>query len=166
MHLAVALFTVFAAWRWGDWRQWKQYHTSMLYIMSAGFLYEYLTKDYILWVFHPDFLYNHSVTVIVYAVLTMPLSVLIFLSRYPTSSLKKQIFYIAKWVSIYGVFEWILQITGGISYKNGWNFWYSVLFDLMMFPMLRLHHKKPLIAYGLSLIITILLMWYFKVPLK
>jgi hypothetical protein len=166
LHLAVALFTVFAAWRWGDWRQWKQYHTSMLFIASAGFLYEYLTKDYILWVFHPDFLYNHSVTVIVYAVLTMPLSVLIFLSRYPASSLKKQLFYIAEWVSIYAVFEWILQIAGGISYKNGWNFWHSVLFDLMMFPMLRLHHKKPLMAYGLSLIIIIFLMWYFKVPLK
>jgi hypothetical protein len=46
-------------------------------------LYEYLTKDQTMWKFHPDFLYNHTVTVVVYAVLTMPLNIFLFLSTLP-----------------------------------------------------------------------------------
>ncbi|MDQ0914696.1 CBO0543 family protein [Paenibacillus sp. V4I5] len=102
MHLAIALLIIYATWKWADWRNWKQYHASMFFIMAGGFLYEYLTKDFPMWVFHPDFLYNHEMTVIVYAIVTMPLKVLIFLSRYP-QPWKKQITFIAMWIAVYGV---------------------------------------------------------------
>lgn len=118
-----------------------------------------------MWVFHPDFLYDQQITVIVYAVITMPLSVLIFLSRYPKDNDKK-IMYFLMWVAIYATVEFVLQICGRISYQHGWTFGYSILFDIMMFPILRLHHVKPIIAYALSLLIIISLMWFFKVPIK
>ncbi|WP_436236468.1 CBO0543 family protein [Paenibacillus sp. LjRoot153] len=166
MHVVIALFTIYSVWRWADWKNWHKYHTTMLFIMGGGLLYEYLTKDFHMWVFHPDFLYNHRITVIVYAVITMPLSVLIFLSNYPTTTKLKQSWYLFKWVFIYSLVELALQICGRISYDNGWTFWYSVVFDVMMFPMLRLHHTKPLRAYLFSLIIIVVLMWYFKVPIN
>ncbi|MDB5054732.1 MAG: hypothetical protein JWM44_2782 [Bacilli bacterium] len=165
MHLAIALFIIYAAWRLSDWRNWRKYHATMLYITSGGLLYEYLTEDYNLWIFHPDFLYNQTITIIVYAVMTMPLSVLIFLSKYPSNGWKKQLIYILKWVLIYAFVELALQLFGRISYKHGWNFWYSVLFDVMMFPMLRLHYLKPLWAYLISIIIIIILISWFHVPL-
>ncbi|CAH1213176.1 hypothetical protein PAECIP111891_03924 [Paenibacillus allorhizoplanae] len=165
MHVVIALFTIYSVWRWADWKNWHKYHPTMLFILAGGLLYEYLTHDFNLWVFHPDFLYNHQITVIVYAVITMPLSVLLFLSRYPTTTKLKQLMYLLKWVFIYSVVELALQISGRISYGHGWTFWHSVMFDVMMFPMLRLHHTKPLRAYLLSLIIIVVLMWYFKVPL-
>jgi hypothetical protein len=165
MHLAITLFTIFAAWLWSDWRNWRKYHATMLYIASGGLLYEYLTKDYTLWIFHPDFLFNRTITIIVYAVITMPLNVLFFLSRYPSNGWKKQWIYMLKWVMIYAFVELALQLFGRISYKHGWNFWYSVLFDVMMFPMLRLHHLKPLWAYIISIIIIIILMSWFHVPI-
>ncbi|WP_321166471.1 CBO0543 family protein [Paenibacillus sp. Soil766] len=166
MHVVIALFTIYSVWRWADWKNWYKYHSTMLFIMAGGLLYEYLTKDFHLWVFHPDFLYNHRITVIVYAVITMPLSVLLFLSSYPTTTKLKELVYLFKWVFIYSIVELALQIFGRISYDNGWTFWHSVMFDVMMFPMLRLHHIKPLRAYLLSLIIIVVLMWYFKVPLN
>lgn len=166
MHAVIALFTIFSVWRWSDLKNWQKYHTTMLYIMGGGFLYEYLTKDYFLWAFHPDFLYNHRITVVVYAVITMPLSVLVFLSNYPTTTKLKQIKYLFKWVCIYAIVELVLQFFGRISYDHGWTFWYSVLFDVMMFPMLILHHIKPLLAYFLSIFIIVILMWYFKVPIN
>jgi hypothetical protein len=165
MHLVIALFTIFAVWRWADWKNWKKYQPSMLYITSGGLLYEYLTRGYNLWLFHPDFLYNQTITVIVYAVVTMPLSILIFLSHYPQKHMK-QILYILKWVMIYSAVELALQLFGRITYQHGWNFWFSVLFDVVMFPMIRLHHVKPLLAYFISLVIIILLMICFKVPLE
>lgn len=167
MHFSLALFSVVATWKWAHWKNWEHYHSTMLFILSGGLLYEYMTRDNTMWVFHPDFLYNQQLTVIVYAVITMPLSVLIFLSRYPEDKDKKiKIIYFVKWVAIYAFVEFVLQICGRISYQHGWNFGYSILFDVMMFPILRLHHVKPLIAYVLSLLIIIFLMWCFKVSLK
>lgn len=165
MHLSLALFSVLAAWRWADWKNWKQYQSTMLFIVSGGLLYEYLTRDNTMWVFHHDLLYNNKLTVIVYAVITMPLNALIFLSRYPKEK-GKQFIYIGKWIAIYAIVELALQKYGRISYQNGWNFGFSVLFDLMMFPMLRLHYLKPLRAYAMSLLIIVFLMWCFKVPLE
>jgi hypothetical protein len=164
MHLLIALFTGFAVWRWADWKNWQKYHATMLYIVVGGLLYEYLTRGFILWVFHPDFLYNQQLTIIIYAVLTMPLSILLFLSNYPTTNKLKQIIYLVKWIFIYSVVELILQIFGRITYENNWSYWYSVLFDVMMYPMLRIHYVNPLRAYFLSIVIIVVLMWYFKVP--
>jgi hypothetical protein len=120
MHLTLALFTIFAAWRWSDWKNWRQYHSSMLYITAAGFLYEFLTKDQPLWVFLPDFPCNHAVTVVVYAAVTMPLTILMFLSNYP-KTIGKQIRRICLWISIYVSAEVILFVSGRITFQNGWK---------------------------------------------
>ncbi|MFD0695295.1 CBO0543 family protein [Paenibacillus sp. GCM10027628] len=165
IHLAIALFTIFAAWRWADWKHWRRYHPTMLYITAAGFLYEYLTDDFELWAFHNVLLPNVEIVVIIYAVITMPLSILLYLSRYPTEKWTRQLGYIILWIAIYGVVELLLQLNGGIVYKNGWNFGYSLLFDAIMFPMLVLHLNKPLWAYPISVVIVVLLMFLFKVPI-
>ncbi|SDE18689.1 hypothetical protein SAMN02799630_04979 [Paenibacillus sp. UNCCL117] len=165
MHLFLALSTVFAAWKWGDWRNWKQYHPTMLYITSGGMLYEYLTHDRNLWVFNPDFLYNQKVTVLIYAILTMPLNVLLYLSTMPRNSKLKMIRHILLWIGIYAVTEWLLQYFNRIDYAYGWTFWYSVLFDCIMFPMLLLHHRKPAAAYLLSIFIIWFLMFMFQIKL-
>ncbi|MCZ8521219.1 hypothetical protein O9H32_17150 [Paenibacillus mucilaginosus] len=156
---------ILAAWRWADWRNWKQYHSSMLFITAGGFLYEYLTKDQTMWKFHPDFLYNQTVTVVVYAIVTMPLSVLLFLSLYPRTPGKK-LLHLALWVGIYASGEWALHAFGRISYQHDWNLAYSVLFDIMMFPMIRLHHNRPLLAYALSVPIVVTLIYLFHIKLQ
>lgn len=165
MHVAICLFTIFSVWRWGDWQNWRKYHATMFYIVAGGLLYEYLTKDHTLWSFHPDFLYNQQMTVIVYAFVTMPLSVLLFLSRFP-QTIKKQLIYLTKWLLIYTIAEIILQYFGRISYQNGWSLFHSFLFDIMMFPMLIFHHKRPLLAYLVSIVIVVLLMHWFDVPMS
>ncbi|WJH33355.1 hypothetical protein N6H14_25280 [Paenibacillus sp. CC-CFT747] len=143
------------------------YHPTMLYITVGGLLYEYLTHGFVLWKFHPDFLYNHPLTVIVYAVLTMPLTVLLFLSRYPGSgSIQEKAVYYLFWVGCYSFFEWVLYLAGRISYDHGWNLGHSILFDIMMFPMLRFHFVKPLGAYSVSVLIIIYLMVHFDVPFE
>jgi hypothetical protein len=165
MHLGIALFTIYATWRWGNWRNWKDYQSTMFYIASGGLLYEYLTKNKPLWNFHPDFLYYQTITVVLHAFVTMPLSTLIYLSQYP-KELKSQVTYILKWVCIYAAVELTLQFTGRISYDHGWNFGHSLLFDLMMFPMLRLHFIRPFLAYVLSIVIIVLLILWFKIPIQ
>lgn len=165
MHLVIALLTILASLKWGDWKKWREYHPSMFFIATGGLLYEYIVKENTLWKFHPDFLYGHEMTVIVYALITMPVSIFVFLQHFP-KGWKKRLKYIVMWSAIYIAVEWILFLSGRISYQNGWVFWYSFLFDLMMFSIIALHHRKPVLAYVLSIPIIAFFIIVFRVPFK
>jgi hypothetical protein len=165
MHVAISVLTIIASLKWGNWRNWRKYHASMLFIASGGLLYEYIVKENTLWKFHPDFLYGHEMVVIVYALITMPISIFLFLSHFPEGWFKR-LFYILLWSGIYIFVEWIMYIFGRISYQNGWKIWYSFLFDIVMFSVIVIHQAKPFRAYIISLFIIIFLIHYFHIPFK
>ncbi len=163
MHVAIAVLTLMASFKWGNWKNWKEYHASMLFIATGGLLYEYIVQDHSLWKFHPDWLYGNSMTVIVYALFTMPISILLFLSHFPEKWVWRGM-YILLWSGIYIAVEWVLYVSGRISYQNGWGFWYSFPFDIVMFSVIALHQKYPFLAYILSIMITAFMIAYFHVP--
>ncbi|PLT28904.1 CBO0543 family protein [Peribacillus deserti] len=165
MHVAITIFTIIASLRWAEWKKWRDYHASMLFISAGGLLYEYIVKDHSLWKFHPDLLYGKEMTVIVYALITMPISILLFLSHFPERWAARGM-YILLWSGIYISVEWVLLKLDKISYDYGWTLWYSFLFDMVMFPVIALHHFRPLPSYILSLLIIIFLIVYFKIPFK
>lgn len=165
LHVAILVLTILASLKWGDWRNWRKYHASMLFIWAGGLLYEYIVKENSLWKFHPDLLYGHDMTVIVYALCTMPISILIFLTHFPKTWVRR-FFYILIWSGIYISVEWILLKFERISYDHGWELWFSFLFDIVMFSVIALHQYKPVPAYLLSIIITIFMISYFHVPFK
>src|SRR4051812_2897130 len=100
MHVAIAVLTVLASFKWGNWKHWREYHASMLFIATGGLLYEYIVKENTLWRFHPDFLYSNEITVIVYALITMPVSIFLFLSHFP-ERWSKRLLSILLWSGIY-----------------------------------------------------------------
>lgn len=165
MHVAIAVLTIMASLKWGNWKNWREYHASMFFICVGGLLYEYIVKENTLWKFHPDFLYGQEMVVIVYALITMPISILIFLSHFPKKWFQRLMF-IMLWSGIYILVEWILNVFKRISYQNGWKFWYSFLFDIVMFSVIALHQYKPFLAYIFSLFIIIFLITYFDIPFK
>lgn len=164
MHLLIDLFMIFAVLKYGDWKHWKNYHATMIFLAFSNMLYNFLTENYRLWVMKPDVLLNFKITEIVYTVVVLTGTTLIFLSRFP-QTLKKQIIYIIKWIMVYVAVEWILFKTGRIQYEHGWCLLNTAIFDAVMFPSLYLHHKKPLLAYLEFTIITIWAVVYFKIPI-
>jgi hypothetical protein len=165
MHLAITVLTILASFKWGNWKNWKEYQASMFFIATGGLLYEYIVKENTLWKFHPDLLYGHEMVVMVYAVITMPISIFLYLSHFPEGWFKR-LLYILLWSGIYIFVEWILLKFGRISYQNGWKFWYSFLFDIVMFSVIVIHQFKPFRAYIISLFIIIFLINYFDIPFK
>jgi hypothetical protein len=163
MHVAITILTIAASLKWGNWKSWREYQASMFFIATGGLLYEYIVKENTLWKFHPDFLYGHEMVVIVYALITMPISVFLFLSHFPDQWLKRVV-YILSWSLIYIGVEWVLFIFDRISYQNNWGMLYSFLFDLVMFSVIALHQVKPVRAYIVSIFIIIFLITYFDVP--
>jgi hypothetical protein len=165
MHIAMSVFVIFAVWRWSDWRNWEKYHATMLYIAASNLMYNFLCASYFLWRINADFLSNHTITEVLYTLIIFPGTALLFLSNYP-KTLKKQILRIAYYVGIYAGFEVIYVWFSKIEYQYGWTIWWSFGFDMLMFPMLILHYKKPLIAYVISIPTAMFLLWLFNVPVN
>jgi hypothetical protein len=165
MHIAVSILTILASIRWGRWKDWREFHPSMLFIATGGLLYEYIVQENTLWKFHPDILYGNEMVVLVYAVITMPISIFLFLSHFPNKWLAR-ILYILIWSGIYIAVEWVLYKFERISYQNEWSLLFSFLFDLVMFSVIALHHNKPIPSYIISVFIIIFLIMYFDVPFK
>lgn len=163
MHVALSIFVIFAVWRWGDWKNWQKYHTTMLYFALGNLTYNFLTASYFLWRFNSDFLSNHTLTEMLYTFIIFPGTALLFLSNYPKTK-KEQLKHYIRWVAIYVLVELAFIFTDHIHYQHGWNLGWSAAFDVIMFPILYLFYKKPIIAYLISIPIAVFFIWWFKVP--
>ncbi|MCP8967344.1 CBO0543 family protein [Ectobacillus ponti] len=165
MHLLLGIITIIYVWIRKDYVRWRQFLPTMQYIAIGNLTYNFLCTRYLLWQLRPDFLTNHSTTELIYTFITFPGTALMFLVRYPfQGSLRRRGLYIGFWIAVYAVIELILVMRGNIIYSYGWNLGWSVAFDAVMFMMLALHHKRPLLAYVLSIPITVGLLWLFDVP--
>ena len=163
MHFILTALTIFFVWLKRDYKNWKKYHTTMLYYAVGNLTYNFLCANYLLWKLEPDFMPNHSITEMLYTFIVFPGTILMFLEHYP-KTLKKQVLHNVFWIALYIVIEYFFLVTGRIYYQFGWTLWWSFLLVAVMFPMFRLHHTRPLLTYILSVPITIFLIWYFEVP--
>ena len=125
-------------------------------------LYNFVYKDHLLWELQAIILRSHTLGEILYTLVVFPLTALIFLTQYP-DTIKGKILRNIKFIAIYIIIEVILDRYGEIVYGYGWNIWWSLAWDCMMFPIWVLHYKKPLIAYGVSLVVVVIVLLLFPV---
>lgn len=163
MYIAIILITIFCTWKYGDWRNWAKYQSTMLFFSFGNMLYNFVYHDHSLWKFKPD-IFNHHIIEIIFSFTVLPLTALIFLSAFP-SDRKRQLLLIFKYILIYFAVEFLLFKFGRIEYNYGWNIWWSLAWDCLMFPTLVIHHKKPLLAYAGSVLVIFLMNWRFPFKL-
>ncbi|MDQ0899406.1 hypothetical protein [Paenibacillus sp. V4I7] len=80
MHFVIGFIIIGAAYRWGDWRNWKKYHSTMMYFALGNLLYHYLCANHLLWQLMPDFSLSHSITEMIYTFIVFPATALLFLT--------------------------------------------------------------------------------------
>ena len=155
---------------WGDLKNWEKYYPTLLFFMLGDFLYLYLLSDiYPMWTYNPKGideqigLTNTHVSLSV-MLIKYPATVFIFLSKFPEGKKTKQFLYLLLWVAIYAVNEWIDLKLDLLYYDHGWNFYWSILFDAVLFSILRIHYLKPWVAWILSLLFVVFLWNTFDVP--
>lgn len=70
--------------------------------------------------------------------------------------------YGAAWVTLFGTLEFIDHyIFGGIYYTNGWSWLNSVIFDMAMFYIIRVHYLNPWQGWLLSLLVALIVIMKF-----
>ena len=158
------LFMVIAACKFGDWRNWRLYYPTILYFIVGNLLYSLLTYNYPLWQYESPLLKTTFSNILLTFVFS-PALILIYLYHFP-KGVAKGIIYIVVWVGISIAIEEIAYLLGFISFHNGWNIWWSILFNFFMLPLLFLHQKRPYLVWVSSFIIAIAVIIYFKIPLN
>jgi len=88
---------------------------------------------------------------------------MLFIPNFPKKT-TKIITHILFYVAIYTIAELIGVKLGYFTYLNGWNIWYSLILNCMIFPILMLHYKKPLYAWIIALISPHILFFIMKIP--
>ena len=165
MYILINIFYMIAGYKWGDWRNWKQYYSTILFFIIGDFLYNFLLYKQSMWLFHDLILPNHTTITILAMFVSYSATVLIYLGRFPKGGGKRSLWFLI-WVGIYLSAEYFNNKFGFITYHNGWNMWWSVLFTCIIFIILPIHHKRPLLAWLLSIIIIVSLLSIFDVKIS
>jgi hypothetical protein len=147
LQIIQPLIFIIAAFIWGDWRNWKKYYPTILFIICLDFFSSILMYKHQLWTYEESFLIpNHTLTDFFISFSMFPAVVLIFLANYP-KKVVAQISWTLLWIFIFSLTEYIAILSGIATYHNGWNLGWSVLFNCITFPTLHLHYNKPLWAW-------------------
>jgi hypothetical protein len=165
MYFFVNVFYLIAGLKWGDWRNWREYYPTILFLIIGDLLYNFLLYNKSMWIFHDLILPNHTLITLLAMTISYTATVLIYLGRFP-EGWKKQTLWFLLWTGIYIVAEIVNNKLGFITYHNGWNMGWSVLFTGIIFLILPLHHKNPLGAWFISVVIILSLLSIFGVKIS
>ncbi|SFB06565.1 MULTISPECIES: CBO0543 family protein [unclassified Bacillus (in: firmicutes)] len=164
--LVYSILWILAAWKWGDWKNWSKYYPTILFASIGNLIYEVVCSEYPMWLMEPNGLPNRTLPILLLVIVGMPLSVFLYLSYYPFKKSKtKQAMHIFLFVAIFVVLEYASVKLGSITYHNGWNLYWSTLFNIVMFSILRLHHTHYRFALILSAIFIGMLSIMFDLTL-
>ncbi|SPF51613.1 conserved membrane hypothetical protein [Candidatus Desulfosporosinus infrequens] len=164
MRLLLPLIWILSAFKWSDWRNWKSYYPTILFFIVGDLIYNFIAYNHPLWEPTSPKL-GVTLSVLLVNVTCWPASTLLYLTHFPLVGKLKKALYILKWVVLFTLIELICSWFGNFKYSNGWNIGWSILFDTVMFPLLKIHHEKPPIAWALAFLLGTTIVFYF-IPLS
>lgn len=169
MRIILYIAFIVAACKWGDWKNWKKYYPTYLFWIGGDFFYNALLHNHRPWYFTKgiigeNFLHGHLIICIFIMLFSYTSTLLIYLGRFPEQRMK-QCFWILLWVFIFSSIEFVSHTYFHlIVYQYGWNIYWSMLFNLVMFTVLKIHFNKPWLAWIISILFLIFLANIFNIP--
>ncbi|KAA0549825.1 hypothetical protein FZW96_00280 [Bacillus sp. BGMRC 2118] len=169
MQTSFVLFFIMISLKYGDWKNWNEYYSTLLFWIIGDLLYASLLHDFRVWEFHPVWidhfiLPTHSIIATAIAFLIYPSVIVIFLGKIPRSILPK-ICWIILWAIIFEVVEIVAYLNKSITHNYGWNLIWSFIFNLLTFSLLAIHKWKPWVTWILAGLTVTLLFIIFNPPL-
>jgi hypothetical protein len=164
--LIIAVWIIFG-FMFIDRKNYKPYVPTIIYYWVMNLLYEFLYYRHDLITFKAvttRFL-NHTIIILAFLFIIMPIVVLIFLQRLPKGPIKRAK-YIVAWVVFFWATEYIFALKGVYIYENGWNIWHSGWLNLVMFNIFILHKKRPVFTLGLTFVLAVTFILLFPIPLS
>lgn len=160
---AIVIWAMLAAFKWGDWKRIDKYYPTLLFLAVGNLIYEFIAHNkFHLWKLQGNRFIPEMLADIIYLFFIVIPAILTYLSQFPQTTKHKMI-YVAKWILIFTLIEWVgWRYFYVINYHHGWNIWWSFLFNIIMFPMLRLHYLSFKKALLLSVPCTFFYLFWFN----
>ena len=118
----LAIISIIICYKFGDWRNWKNYYPTILFFILSNVTYILLVYNNPLWLYESKIL-NHTFSDLFICITVYPSTVMLFIPHLPSK--KTKIFlHISIYVAIY-ILEFIAMKLGYFTHLNGWNMWYS-----------------------------------------
>jgi hypothetical protein len=162
-YIIAIVIALLICYKWGDWRHWNKYYPTIQFFIMGDYIYNILFRNNMLWVYVAPAL-NHTIINMIIGIFVYSSTVMVFIPYYPKGIIK-QAAYVLLWVFICTVGEYIAHSLGLFAYVNGWNIAWSITFSTVMFSLLYLHYKKPLLAWVFAIIELIIYLIIFKVDI-
>ncbi|WP_102261180.1 CBO0543 family protein [Mesobacillus jeotgali] len=163
MYLLLVIVVYIAlAKRFVNWKRWKEYYPTVQFYIICNLLYNFLFYQHTLWKYKAvtvDWL-NHTLIEIAFTFLIVPVVLMIYLEYFPKGKFKGTL-YVMIWVAYFSVIEILFQAKGLFVYENGWNTWWSILFNIITFIVIKIHFKNTLAAFLVSAPIIAVLLLFF-----
>lgn len=163
--IVLAVYIVFAK-IFVDWKRWKEYYPSIQYFIICNLLYNFIFYEHTLWKYNAvtvDWL-NHTFIELAFSFFIVPIVIMIYLRYYPKG--KKQLLYLAIWIIYFTFIEYLFEKKGLFIYENGWNIYWSFLFNTILFTVIRIHYQNYLLAFIISIPIIGVLLFLFHPALS
>ncbi|WP_217269735.1 CBO0543 family protein [Neobacillus endophyticus] len=161
--IVVSIICLLSAWKWGDWKKFEKHYPTLAYVTVGNLIYKVnALLNFHLWKVNDGGLLSHETIYFIYLLLIMIPAIFVYLSKFPETRIKK-ILYVFAWIVLFTVMEWIgMKYFNAFNHYHGWNIWWSLLFDSVMFPMLRLHFVNYKLALLLSIPCTLFMLIMFN----
>lgn len=160
-RIIIASLFILATYKTGAWKKWKEYYSTILYVIIGDLSYNFIFYNHTLWRFAN--LVNHTFSSFMIAFIVFPCIILLYMSHYPKGFWKRVIYTICFTV-VNSLIEFISYITSNMVYEHGWNIFYSAGVFLFLFILARLHYRHPLVVWTISAGFALLTMYIFKIP--
>ncbi|WP_110114282.1 CBO0543 family protein [Bacillus sp. CGMCC 1.16541] len=165
--LLVIIVWILFAYKFVDWSKVKLQYPTILFFIVVNMTYNMIYYQHTLWAFRGvtiDWL-NHTIINLAFTFFICPVALTIYLQRFPHHRRIKYA-YIAIWVMFFSILEYLFAHKGMFVYDNGWNGWHNVWFNLVLFIILTIHYRKPVIAIALSILVSCIFFLVFPVPIS
>ncbi|MDR3543622.1 MAG: hypothetical protein P4L69_22100 [Desulfosporosinus sp.] len=164
MKLLLPLIWILSAYKWSDWKNWKRYYPTILFFIVGDLIYNLVSYNHPLWE-QTSLKLGVTFSVLFMCVTVWPSSTLLYLTHFPLTGKLKKVLYVLLWVVLFTLIELVCGWFGNFKYSNGWNIGLSILFATVMFPLLKIHHEKPPIAWALAFLLGTTIIYFF-IPLS
>ena len=159
--ITLVLLYAAACYKWGAWRNWREYYPTILYVIIGDLIYNFVFHDHTLWLY--DGLFNHTTMDIIAVFFMFPPIIILYLTHWPKSWIK-QATYVLIWASANTLFEYLSFLLNLFTYDHGWSISWSFVLLVGAFVMIRLHYRKPLLAWPISLMLGLTTALVFGLP--
>ena len=157
----LAVVSIIICYKLGDWRNWREYYSTILFFILSNAVCILLTYNHSLWLYNSEIL-NHTFSDLFICITIYPSVVMLFIPRFP-KKIMRIITHISFYVLIFTIAELIGIKFGYFNHYNGWNIWFTIIFNYILFLILYLHYRKPLYAWIIALMSPHILFFLLKI---